>query len=108
MPSEDYSDIHVIKKLVFACQVRHLCHLIFDFRLYIKVLQLEQLLHERVRLNRNTSGLFMMTLNGTSHRIAMAFAVAGLSAKGDTRIHEAECADVSFPGFWQALRSVTQ
>ena len=41
------------------------------------------------------------------HRIAMAFAVAGLSARGDTRIHEAECADVSFPGFWNALRSVT-
>lgn len=42
------------------------------------------------------------------HRIAMAFAVAGLSASGDTRIHEAECADVSFPGFWDALHSVTQ
>jgi 3-phosphoshikimate 1-carboxyvinyltransferase len=40
------------------------------------------------------------------HRIAMAFAVAGLSAEGETRIHDAECADVSFPGFWDALRSV--
>lgn len=46
MPSEDYSDINVIKKLVFACQVRHLCHSIFDFRLYIDVFQLEQLLHD--------------------------------------------------------------
>jgi 3-phosphoshikimate 1-carboxyvinyltransferase len=34
------------------------------------------------------------------HRIAMAFAVAALSAEGETRIHDAECADVSFPGFW--------
>ena len=41
------------------------------------------------------------------HRIAMAFAVAGLSAHGDTKIHEAECADVSFPGFWDALHRVT-
>jgi 3-phosphoshikimate 1-carboxyvinyltransferase len=37
------------------------------------------------------------------HRIAMAFAVAGLVADGETRIHEAECADVSFPGFWETL-----
>jgi 3-phosphoshikimate 1-carboxyvinyltransferase len=40
------------------------------------------------------------------HRIAMAFAVAGLSASGETRIDQAECADVSFPGFWQALSKV--
>ena len=40
------------------------------------------------------------------HRIAMAFAVAGLSAEGETRIHDAECADISFPGFWDTLRSV--
>jgi len=42
------------------------------------------------------------------HRIAMAFAVAGMSAEGETRIHDAECADVSFPGFWDALRAVVQ
>lgn len=40
------------------------------------------------------------------HRIAMAFAVAALAAQGETRIHAAECADVSFPGFWDALGSV--
>jgi len=39
------------------------------------------------------------------HRIAMAFAVAALAARGETRIHDAECADVSFPGFWDALRA---
>ena len=38
------------------------------------------------------------------HRIAMAFAVAALAADGETRIHNAECADVSFPGFWTALQ----
>ncbi len=37
------------------------------------------------------------------HRIAMAFAVAGLAASGVTRLHRAECADVSFPGFYEAL-----
>jgi 3-phosphoshikimate 1-carboxyvinyltransferase len=42
------------------------------------------------------------------HRIAMAFAIAGLSATGATRIHEAECADVSFPGFWDALKQIAR
>jgi 3-phosphoshikimate 1-carboxyvinyltransferase len=42
------------------------------------------------------------------HRIAMAFAIAGLSAQAETRIHDAECADVSFPGFWEALKKVTK
>ena len=40
------------------------------------------------------------------HRIAMAFAVGGLFAQGETRIHRAECADVSFPGFWPALSKI--
>jgi len=37
------------------------------------------------------------------HRIAMSFAVAALAASGETHIHQAECADVSFPGFFDAL-----
>ncbi len=37
------------------------------------------------------------------HRIAMSFAVAGLVASGETRINRAECAGVSFPGFFEAL-----
>jgi len=41
------------------------------------------------------------------HRIAMAFAVAALAAQGETRIHDAECANVSFPGFWEALKTVS-
>lgn len=40
------------------------------------------------------------------HRIAMAFAVAGLMAKGETTINNAECADVSFPGFFDTLARV--
>lgn len=42
------------------------------------------------------------------HRIAMAFAVAGLLAKGETYIQNAECVDVSFPSFFQTLAEVTQ
>ncbi len=37
------------------------------------------------------------------HRIAMAFAVAGLTATGQTRIQDAGIADVSFPGFFDVL-----
>lgn len=37
------------------------------------------------------------------HRIAMAFTIAGLAASGVTRIQRAECANVSFPGFYDAL-----
>ena len=34
------------------------------------------------------------------HRIAMAFAVAGLAAEGPVSITNAECAGVSYPGFF--------
>lgn len=37
------------------------------------------------------------------HRIAMAFAVAGLVANGETVIENAEAASVSFPEFYQLL-----
>ena len=40
------------------------------------------------------------------HRIAMAAAVAALSATGPTTITGADAAAVSFPGFWQALEAV--
>jgi 3-phosphoshikimate 1-carboxyvinyltransferase len=37
------------------------------------------------------------------HRIAMAFAVAGLAADGPTVIRDADCAGVSFPDFYKEL-----
>lgn len=40
------------------------------------------------------------------HRIAMAFAVAGLFAEGETVIAGAECAAVSFPAFYDELARV--
>lgn len=40
------------------------------------------------------------------HRVAMAMGVAGLVAHGATSINDAECARVSFPGFWDELERV--
>ena len=42
------------------------------------------------------------------HRIAMAFAVAGLFAEGEMKITDANCAKVSFPEFFQVLESVVR
>jgi 3-phosphoshikimate 1-carboxyvinyltransferase len=42
------------------------------------------------------------------HRIAMAFAVAGLIARGETEIKDAECVAVSFPEFFELLESVIE
>jgi 3-phosphoshikimate 1-carboxyvinyltransferase len=53
---------------------------------------------------RNLQGADIATHG--DHRIAMAFAVAALAAEGNTRIHDAESADVSFPGFWTTLNRV--
>jgi 3-phosphoshikimate 1-carboxyvinyltransferase len=39
------------------------------------------------------------------HRIAMAFAVAGLFAEGSTTIEDADCCAVSFPGFFEVLNA---
>lgn len=38
------------------------------------------------------------------HRIAMAAAVAGLVAQGETVIRDTECTNTSFPGFWELLK----
>ncbi len=41
------------------------------------------------------------------HRMAMAMAVAGLVADGETAIQGAEAASVSYPSFWEHLESIT-
>ncbi|MCC7237193.1 MAG: 3-phosphoshikimate 1-carboxyvinyltransferase [Bryobacterales bacterium] len=41
------------------------------------------------------------------HRIAMAFAVAGLAAEGETAVLNAGAASVSFPEFYATLRQIT-
>jgi 3-phosphoshikimate 1-carboxyvinyltransferase len=40
------------------------------------------------------------------HRIAMAFAVAALAADGESVVHGAEAASVSFPEFWNTVAAV--
>ncbi len=42
------------------------------------------------------------------HRIAMALAVAALRADGESVIHGAEAASVSFPEFWDRLGEITE
>ena len=42
------------------------------------------------------------------HRIAMAFAVAGLAAQGETVIRDADCAGVSYPTFFAELKRLAE
>ncbi|MBB5059813.1 3-phosphoshikimate 1-carboxyvinyltransferase [Granulicella aggregans] len=44
--------------------------------------------------------------SGTDHRIAMAFSIAALRAEGETEIHGAEAAAISFPEFFTNLREL--
>jgi 3-phosphoshikimate 1-carboxyvinyltransferase len=46
--------------------------------------------------------------SGHDHRIAMAFAVAALRAEGETVIHGAESARISFPEFFEMLERVVE
>jgi len=59
-----------------------------------------------IRGGRKLRGADIVTRK--DHRIAMAFAVAGLAADGETHIHDAECANVSFPDFWNALKAIAR
>lgn len=42
------------------------------------------------------------------HRIAMAFAIAALRAEGETFIHGAESAAISYPAFFSGLEQITE
>jgi 3-phosphoshikimate 1-carboxyvinyltransferase len=41
------------------------------------------------------------------HRMAMALGIAGLVAEGETRVDNPECVNVSYPGFWEDLESLS-
>lgn len=41
------------------------------------------------------------------HRIAMSFAVAAMLANGETNIQNAECVDISYPGFYGDLKKLS-
>jgi 3-phosphoshikimate 1-carboxyvinyltransferase len=79
-----------------------------------RIAALEQLRALGVALRTTPDGLVIRGSGGRrlgsgridshgDHRIAMAFAVAGLVAEGGVEITAAECADVSFPGFFDRL-----
>ena len=40
------------------------------------------------------------------HRIAMSFAVGSLIANGETDIRNAECVNISYPGFYEDLEKL--
>jgi 3-phosphoshikimate 1-carboxyvinyltransferase len=44
--------------------------------------------------------------SGGDHRMAMAVAVAGLGARGETVVEDAECIATSFPGFADAVNAL--
>ena len=48
------------------------------------------------------------TLSADDHRIAMALGIAGLMARGETIVDGAEAAEVSYPNFWETLRSLSR
>jgi 3-phosphoshikimate 1-carboxyvinyltransferase len=44
----------------------------------------------------------------TDHRIAMSLAIAAIVAQGQTTIHRAEAASISYPTFFDSLRSIVK
>ncbi len=75
---------------------------------------IEELPDGLVIRGRKTGGGDHPGLRGTEvesrddHRVAMALAVAGLAADGHTTVSGAECASVTFPGFFELLDSVRE
>ncbi len=81
-------------------------------RVRLTVLELRRL---GAQINEDTDAL---VIEGTSkltgavceshgdHRLAMALAVAGLVAEGETVVAGAEATDISYPGFWQSLENL--
>lgn len=58
------------------------------------------------RVARGSAGDAEISTYG-DHRIAIAFAVAALSGvAGEVRMDDAECASVSYPGFWEDLEAL--
>lgn len=58
----------------------------------------------RIKGSKEVRGAKVSSQN--DHRIAMATAVAGLSAKGNTIIHDADAVNKSYPDFFKDLKSV--
>lgn len=58
----------------------------------------------RVKPGNKLKGVAVETRQ--DHRIAMAMSVAGLVSAGETVIRQAECVKISFPGFYDVLKSI--
>jgi 3-phosphoshikimate 1-carboxyvinyltransferase len=82
-----------------------------------RIAALEQLARLGVTVRSTPDGLVIRGSGGRrlrhgridsagDHRIAMAFAVAGLVTEGGVGIDNASCADVSFPGFFAGLAAL--
>jgi 3-phosphoshikimate 1-carboxyvinyltransferase len=41
------------------------------------------------------------------HRLAMAWAVAGLIASGETLVMDSDSVDISYPTFWQDISALS-
>jgi 3-phosphoshikimate 1-carboxyvinyltransferase len=64
--------------------------------------------HDGLRVNRPTKLRGARIDSHGDHRIAMSFAVAGLVAEGETDIAGSDCVAVSFPEFFDLLKSVVE
>lgn len=47
-------------------------------------------------------------LSHGDHRLAMSLGIAALMATGETSIEGAEVVDISYPGFWESLETITR
>lgn len=77
----------------------------------------KELLRLGVRIEETADGMVIRggkPLKGSScdshgdHRIAMSIAVAALAAEGETVIADADCVNISFPGFFDLLNKVSK
>lgn len=61
-----------------------------------------------LRVDGNGPSLLATSVDSfDDHRIAMAMGVASCVAHGTTQVIDADCAKVSFPGFWEELERLT-
>ncbi|MGI6070788.1 MAG: 3-phosphoshikimate 1-carboxyvinyltransferase [Blautia sp.] len=54
-----------------------------------------------IRGGKPLHGAFIRT--NKDHRIAMSFAIAGMTADGETVLEDADCVNISYPGFYQEM-----
>ena len=63
-------------------------------------------LSDGLRVRGSSAALSGVVRTGGDHRIAMAFGALGVAPGCAITVDNAECVDVSFPGFWGTLTEV--